>query len=82
MVDDRDIRRHIGELVSEEKELRRKLGRGEISADDEHTRLRRIEMELDQYWDLLRQREARRGSGEDPDSAAVRPDDVVENYEG
>jgi hypothetical protein len=39
-------------------------------------------MELDQYWDLLRQRDARRHVGEDPDEATIRPSDVVERYEG
>lgn len=81
-MDDSGIRQHIDDLVAEERGLRARLSRGEISRDEEHARLRDVETELDQYWDLLRQREARRDAGEDPDDAAVRPPDVVENYEG
>ncbi|HKY14529.1 MAG TPA: DUF2630 family protein, partial [Microthrixaceae bacterium] len=36
---------------------------------------------LDQCWDLLRQRRARRDAGEDPDEAMIRPEDMVEEYE-
>jgi hypothetical protein len=82
MADDTTIRAHISELVTEEHELRRKLSQGEISADDERARLAELEAELDQYWDLLRQRDARREFGEDPDDATVRPEDVVERYLG
>ena len=82
MTDDKAIHRHIDELVAEERSLRDRLARGEISVQDEHDRLRAVEMELDQYWDLLRQRDARRHVGEDPDSARVRPSDVVEGYQG
>jgi len=42
--------------------------------------LRKVEVELDQCWDLLRQRRARREFGDDPDTAASRPESVVENY--
>jgi hypothetical protein len=38
-------------------------------------------VQLDQCWDLLRQRRARRAAGQDPDAAAVRPADVVEHYQ-
>jgi hypothetical protein len=49
---------------------------------EEHTRLKEIKVELDQCWDLLRQRRALREFGDnDPDHAKVRPADVVENYE-
>lgn len=81
-MDDSGIRQHIDDLVAEERGLRARLSRGEISRDEEHARLREVETELDQYWDLLRQRDARRDAGEDPDAAAVRPPNVVENYEG
>ncbi len=49
------------------------------SADQE--RLDAIKVELDQCYDLLHQREAHRSAGLDPDSAAVRPVDVVEHYQ-
>ena len=48
---------------------------------DEHARLRRVEVELDQCWDLLRQRRAARDAGLDPEAADVRRSEVVENYE-
>jgi hypothetical protein len=82
MADDNEIRSHIGDLVAEEHQLRDRRSRAEIPADEEHARLRAIEIELDQAWDLLRQREARREFGENPDQARVRPQDVVERYEG
>jgi hypothetical protein len=82
MTDDSTIHDHITDLVNEEKELRRRLATGEISREEEHGRLADIERRLDQYWDLLRQREARREFGGDPDEARVRPEDVVERYEG
>ncbi|MDQ1485188.1 MAG: hypothetical protein QOJ62_881 [Actinomycetota bacterium] len=49
--------------------------------DSELERLRAIEVTLDQCWDLLRQRRARRHAGEDPDQAAVRPEQIVEGYQ-
>jgi hypothetical protein len=82
MGDDTSIHEHITALVNEERELRRRLAAGEISRDEEHARLQDIEVRLDQSWDLLRQRDARRQYHEDPDDAEVRPERVVENYEG
>jgi hypothetical protein len=41
-----------------------------------------LKTRLDQCWDLLRQRRARREFGEDPDQAQVRPGSIVENYKG
>ena len=55
---------------------------GEISESEENTRLRQLEIELDQCWDLLRQRRALRETGGDPRDAAVRPADEVEGYLG
>ena len=72
----------IRELVDEERELRARLQRHEISADEEHARLRALEVELDQCWDLLRQRRALRETGGDPREAKVRPPDEVEGYLG
>ncbi len=71
---------HIRELVAEEKALRAQLQRGDITTSEEHDRLRRVEIELDQCWDLLRQRRALRESGGDPRVAEVRPPDQVEDY--
>ena len=79
---DKDALARIHELVTEEKTLREQLQHGEISASDEHARLHRIETELDQCWDLLRQRRALRETGGDPGDARVRPPDEVEGYLG
>ncbi|HET8618831.1 MAG TPA: DUF2630 family protein [Acidimicrobiales bacterium] len=79
-MDDADVIRRIGELVEEEHALERSVGTSGLD-DDTEQRLADLEVALDQCWDLLRQRRARRHSGEDPDSAAVRPPDVVERYQ-
>jgi len=80
MSDDPDLRQRIHDLVEEEHRLREALGHGEISPTEEHQRLRRLEVELDQCWDLLRQRRARREHGQDPRTAEVRPEGTVEGY--
>jgi hypothetical protein len=79
---DRDILSQVDELVAEERELRAKLAHHEISESEEHERLRAVEVQLDQCWDLLRQRRALRDSGGDPDQATTRPADQVEGYLG
>ena len=66
--------------MARERELRERLVHGEIDPSEEHDRLRSIETELDQCWDLLRQRRALRETGGDPREAAVRPPDEVEGY--
>lgn len=80
MTTDKSIHEHINELVAEEKSLRERLGKGEITRDEEHTRLSSLEVELDQAWDLLRRRSAKRQYGEEPDDATQRSADVVEKY--
>jgi hypothetical protein len=77
---DNEILTRINDLVAEEHELRTKLTTGELNTDEEHARVRELEVALDQCWDLLRQRRARRDAGEDPDDAKVRPASEVENY--
>lgn len=80
MSDDKPIQHRIEELVSQEHELRAKLAAGEISEAEEHERLQQLEIELDQTWDLLRQRRAKREYGDDPESAQTRSADTVEGY--
>lgn len=80
MATDKSIHQNITELIAEEHDLRSKLGAGEISREEENARLREIGVSLDQCWDLLRQRQAKRDAGEDPDTAAPRSARVVENY--
>jgi hypothetical protein len=82
MADDVEIRHRISALVQEERALRDQLSAGDISSDDEHERLRVVETELDQCWDLLRQRQALRDAGDDPGKASARPAEVVEKYLG
>jgi hypothetical protein len=79
-MDDTDIMSHIKELVAEEHDLRERLARGEVGAAEEHSRLQSLEQSLDQCWDLLRQRRARRAAGEDPGEASARPTGEVEGY--
>jgi hypothetical protein len=82
MVEDSDIQGRIRTLIDQEHQLRQSLASGEITADEEHERLSSLEVELDQCWDLLRQRRAKREYGEDPAEAAVRPEGTVETYLG
>lgn len=82
MAEDIDIRNRIKGLIDEEHGLRTRLSKGEITVDEENRRLRRIEVELDQCWDLLRQRRAKRQYGENPEEAQVRDAGTVENYSG
>lgn len=74
---DQAVRDRIASLVDEEHALYARFDR----TPEEQERLRRIQVELDQSWDLLRQRRALREFGDDPDNAKVRPEDVVESYE-
>ncbi len=78
-MDDKSVLSRIGELADEELALEESHVGRPMSAEDER-RLRTIEVELDQCWDLLRQRRARRAAGQDPDQAEVRPEDMVERY--
>ena len=75
---DKSVLNLIERLVTEEKEL---YAESDMS-DAQRTRLTTIHVELDQCWDLLRQRRALREFGRDPDEAEVRPAKVVENYKG
>ncbi|BBY93872.1 hypothetical protein MGALJ_35410 [Mycobacterium gallinarum] len=80
MAKDQDILDQVNQLVAEEKELRAQLQHREIDESEEHDRLRALEVQLDQCWDLLRQRRALRETGGDPGAASVRPPDEVEGY--
>jgi hypothetical protein len=79
-MDDSELVRRIGELADEEHALERSLT-AEAASDADRQRLADLEVALDQCWDLLRQRRARRDAGVDPDSATVRPAGTVEGYE-
>ncbi len=79
-MDDISIVHRIDELVDEEHQLEQSHGNRPLSAD-ERERLKQIEEHLDQCWDLLRQRRARRTAGQNPDEAKERPISVVEHYQ-
>ena len=73
---DESILAKVHRFVHEDQRL---YGQDEL-ADHDQVRLEQIKVELDQCWDLLRQRDARREFGQDPDRAKVRPASVVEGY--
>jgi hypothetical protein len=70
------VLRRIGELVSLEHSFQEQ----ELLSDDDLARLRGVQVELDQSWDLLRQRRALRAAGQDPNKAQVRPAGIVQKY--
>jgi hypothetical protein len=80
-MDDKEIMTRISGLIETEHELRSQLADGKLSSEQERERLRSAEEALDQCWDLLRQRRARREFGENPDEAAARPATEVEGYQ-
>jgi Protein of unknown function (DUF2630) len=79
-MDDKEILRNIDDLIKTEHGLRSRLAAGELTSEDEQEQLRAVEAQLDQAWDLLRQRRARREFGEDPSGTTARPVDEVESY--
>jgi hypothetical protein len=75
-VDEKDILSRINALVDEEHALRESTGH----TDEQRSRLSQLEADLDQCWDLLRQRRAKQQYGENPDEAQPRPESQVESY--
>ena len=75
---DASVLAHIQHLVAEEHRL---FDGGELNPE-ESKRLKDVQVQLDQCWDLLRQRRARREFGDDPSQAQARPAGVVEKYIG
>ncbi len=78
-MNDRAINEHIESLVSEEHRLLEHGESGKLT-DADRGRLDEISVRLDQYWDLLRQRRARRHAGQDPTAAQLRSEEIVEHY--
>jgi hypothetical protein len=78
-MNDKSILEHITELVDEEHKL---LTNEHESQEQKSVRLKHLSEQLDQCWDLLRQRRAKREFGDDPESAQVRDVGTVERYEG
>jgi hypothetical protein len=79
-MDDPQIHGDIDRMVEEEHQLWEKESAGDAT-DADRRRLAELKVALDQCWDLLRQRRARREAGQSPDGAELRPPDVVEHYE-
>jgi hypothetical protein len=80
-VEDQTVIDRINELAALEHELFEKESRREATAGDRE-RLQQLQITLDQCWDLLHQRRARRAAGMDPDEATVRDPGTVEGYQG
>jgi hypothetical protein len=79
-MDDGQIHSHIEELVAEEHSLWDRESRGEAT-DTDRARLASVKVQLDQYWDLLRQRRALEEFSLDADAATERDPGTVENYQ-
>jgi hypothetical protein len=79
-MDDKIVLSRINELVAEEETLLESSRGTEGLSEAEDARLKAVEVALDQCWDLLRQRRAKRHAGQDPDQAAVRDPSTVEGY--
>jgi len=77
-MEDGQILKHIKEVAEEEKRL---YAQGHLNNPEDLRRLHKMNVELDQCWDLLRQRRALRDESADPNVSAVRPESVVENFE-
>ncbi|MCQ2000201.1 DUF2630 family protein [Arthrobacter zhaoxinii] len=77
-MDTQEIQHRIQELVEKEQALREVDPAAE--PEKHAAELRRIEEQIDQYWDLLRQRRAKADAGQDPDEAQERPVGEVEGY--
>lgn len=79
-MDDTEILKNITALVNEEHELMNQSEGVGLDAEQE-ARMKSLEVSLDQCWDLLRQRRARRNAGLNPDEAQVRDPSIVEHYQ-
>ena len=75
--EDNVVLSHITKLNEREEHLYGK----ENLTDDDVKELQKVKSELDQYWDLLRQRRALRDAGENPNAAELRTSDTIRNYE-
>jgi len=75
-----ELHQTIEKLVNEEHALLKQAGDGGLN-EEQRARLHELEVRLDQYWDLLRQRRARREFGLNPDEAQLRDPNTVEHYQ-
>ena len=77
---DTQVLAQIQALIDEEHELRQQEAQGSAGAE-QRAKMQALEEHLDQLWDLLRQRRARREFGQNPDGAQIRPVETVEHYQ-
>ena len=80
-MDDRQVSEHIDDLVKEAEALLHSHEQDGLS-EKEHARLEEIRVQLDRFWDLLRQRRSREQYQLDPNEASIRDEGTVEGYEG
>ena len=80
-MDDTELLHRIQTLVDEEHQLMQQHTTSGDLNTDQHVRMQQLEVSLDQCWDLLRQRRARRNAGLNPDGAQVRDPNIVEHYQ-
>ena len=81
-MEDTEVLHHIERLVGEEDALYAHAADGHGMDREQQRRLGEVQVHLDQCWDLLRQRQARREYGEDPTEAVLRSAETVEGYTG
>jgi predicted nuclease with TOPRIM domain len=77
---DEQINEVIERLEEEREALRSRERANDPTLEADAARVEEIRVELDQLWDLLRQRRALRDAGQDPDQAHERSPDIVERY--
>lgn len=73
---DNPVMTHIKKLTEKEQEL---YGKADLT-DADIKELHKIKAELDQYWDLLHQRQGLTDAGKDPNKAKLRSQDTIQNY--
>ncbi len=79
-MDDSQLLQNIEKLVNEEHTLMKQAEDGPLN-EEQHARMHQLEVQLDQCWDLLRQRRARREFGMNPNEAQPRDPEIVEHYQ-
>jgi len=79
-MNDQEIHHSIDQMVAEEHQLWEAAEHGKLS-EEQHARLGELQVSLDRYWDLLRQRQARREYNQDPGEAELRDAATVEHYQ-
>ena len=80
-MDDTGLINNIDTLAREEHALFEKESHGKATPADQQ-RLAQLQAMLDQCWDLLRQRRAKREFGQNPDEAQMRDEKTIKGYVG